>query len=469
MVFKSFIYKLILILLKEIEKGNLCRDLRDCQVYFPCSMFLNDITQQQIQQCSSDYIFNEQRQECIEPETIEDLQCLLTSKYSSSKQQPQQKPQQKPQPLATSSQSPLPSRHPKTTPDNDPNNKYKRICVVTNWAQYRTGRARFQFEYINVHLCNYIIYSSVVIEEKEMIGNESQIDYQIKTTQHNDIELIDKLNSFKETKPQLKTILRVTDDNGRLFSKLSRRPETRSNFIKNLIQFINDNDFNGVDLFWQFPCNTAGSPFDKQNFILLLKDLYKMLDYGQELAITISPLNDQIQKSYSLLEINNYIDFVNINTFDYYGHWDQRTGIMAPLLKMDEQYLTEAFMNIEGTVTFLKALGLASNKMVLGLAAHSRTFTLQNEKLHGVNAPTIGNGFSGPSTKMNGLLSYYEVCQQQSLRSDWIYEWQNLAMAPYMYNSDNEWISYENEDSLKQKVRPHPPPPTFKLFLYLFN
>ena len=42
----------------------------------------------------------------------------------------------------------------------------------------------------------------------------------------------------------------------------------------------------------------------------------------------------------------SYADFVEIEAYDYYGPWDKRAGINAPLMKMDEQYLTEAFMNI---------------------------------------------------------------------------------------------------------------------------
>jgi|688.fasta_scaffold1069002_1 hypothetical protein len=37
---------------------------------------------------------------------------------------------------------------------------------------------------------------------------------------------------------------------------------------------------------------------------------------------------------------------VVVETFDYYGPWDKRTGINAPLTKMDHQFGTEAFLNI---------------------------------------------------------------------------------------------------------------------------
>jgi hypothetical protein len=37
---------------------------------------------------------------------------------------------------------------------------------------------------------------------------------------------------------------------------------------------------------------------------------------------------------------------VNIEAFDYYGPWDKRTSLSAPLMQLEEQYLQEAFLNI---------------------------------------------------------------------------------------------------------------------------
>ena len=62
--------------------------------------------------------------------------------------------------------------------------------------------------------------------------------YMLKSVQHNDFDLYSKLSSFKIRKPDLKLILRITDDNGRLYSKLSRKPETRSAFTENCLDYI---------------------------------------------------------------------------------------------------------------------------------------------------------------------------------------------------------------------------------------
>jgi hypothetical protein len=63
------------------------------------------------------------------------------------------------------------------------NNKYKRICTITNWSQFRAGKAQFQIQYSNTHLCNYILFSSVAITEDSTMTSD---DYKLQTIQHND-------------------------------------------------------------------------------------------------------------------------------------------------------------------------------------------------------------------------------------------------------------------------------------------
>jgi GH18 family chitinase len=129
------------------------------------------------------------------------------------------------------------------------------------------------------------------------------------------------------------------------------------------------------------------------------------------------------------LHLSN-VDYVNIEAFDYYGPWDKRTSLSAPLMQLEEQYLTEAFFNIvnqdfyvfyfryffkalillkDGTVSFIKAMGMSPSKMVLGLAAYARSYVLKQKQFNQINAQTDEKGFSGTFTKTNGILSYYEV------------------------------------------------------------
>lgn len=53
--------------------------------------------------------------------------------------------------------------------------------------------------------------------------------------------------------------------------------------------------------------------------------------------------------------------------------------------------------------------GAPREKLVLGIAASGRTFTLQDNSTNGVGAPAIGPGIQGEFTLVPGVLSYYEV------------------------------------------------------------
>lgn len=333
---------------------------------------------------------------------------------------------------------------------DDDNSKYKRICVVTNWSQFRPGRGSFRYDHININLCNYLIFSAAaIVEENSMISDEFKLHH----IQHNDQDLYAKLVSFKEKKSSLKIILRITDDNGRLFSKLSKKQESRRNFVKNTLDYANEFEFDGVDLDWQYPGGPSGSPHDKQNLISLLNEFKQQSDFNFLISLTISPFVDRIKNFYLLNDINGLVDILIVEAFDYAGPWDKRTGISAPLFKMEHQYASEAFANVDGTITYLKALGMNTQKIILGIAAYARSFVLQDPGKPQINSPTTGNGFSGSFTKINGLLSHYEICDlHRKRRAKWKIQWSEDAQAPFCYNSDGEWISYENEESLSKKI-----------------
>ncbi len=72
------IYDLHRFYFKDIRK-KYCKDLRDCQTYFPCTFWTGtahfDI--KLIKQCEPEFVFDEARQECVKPTTKEDFDCLF--------------------------------------------------------------------------------------------------------------------------------------------------------------------------------------------------------------------------------------------------------------------------------------------------------------------------------------------------------------------------------------------------------
>ena len=82
---------------------------------------------------------------------------------------------------------------------------------------------------------------------------------------------------------------------------------------------------------------------------------------------------------------NNSV-FVNYNQYDYHGHWEKKTGHVAPLRfhsKDDVDYY-----NSEYTLNYWIRLGADPSKLIMGFPMYGQSFTLQNPRVNGLNAPS---------------------------------------------------------------------------------
>jgi len=52
---------------------------------------------------------------------------------------------------------------------------------------------------------------------------------------------------------------------------------------------------------------------------------------GLLLSAAVSPSKKVIDEGYDVPVLNQYLDHINVMTYDYYGHWDKQTGHVAPL------------------------------------------------------------------------------------------------------------------------------------------
>jgi chitinase len=84
-------------------------------------------------------------------------------------------------------------------------------------------------------------------------------------------------------------------------------------------------------LFIQVDCK-QGPKSDKDGFSALVKELSAALKpKGLLLSAAVSPSFKVIDEGYDVPVLNEYLDHINVMTYDYYGHWDKQTGHVAPL------------------------------------------------------------------------------------------------------------------------------------------
>lgn len=83
---------------------------------------------------------------------------------------------------------------------------------------------------------------------------------------------IEYVVALKEKKPDLKVLVSIGGYNqgSAHFSQMAASGTKRVNFISTTLAAIQKYGFDGLDLVWEYPGNSAGSSSDKVNKVLLI-------------------------------------------------------------------------------------------------------------------------------------------------------------------------------------------------------
>ncbi|EDS29905.1 chitotriosidase-1 [Culex quinquefasciatus] len=173
---------------------------------------------------------------------------------------------------------------------------------------------------------------------------------------------------------------------------------------------------------------------------------------GLLLTIAVAATSDYHRSAYNVPEINKYVDFVNLMSYDLHASWDGQTGHNAPLYpaswEVSSSYLSQ--LNVDACVRGWLDSGLDPNKLIMGIPAYGHTFTLASTSSTGVGVRTIGGGNAGPYTFESGTLSYLEICERFKAGGYTKY-WDDVQKVPYAVNG-NQWISYDDVTSIELKI-----------------
>jgi chitinase len=98
--------------------------------------------------------------------------------------------------------------------------------------------------------------------------------------------------------------------------------------------------------------------------------------------------------------------------------------------------------------------GFHREKIQLGLSLYARTFLLFVNRNCNPGSKVHKEGRAGEYTKVNGILSYYEICQNLlNSKNGWTRKWDEKSNAPYACCSkENEIAFYEDTKSILIKT-----------------
>jgi len=307
---------------------------------------------------------------------------------------------------------------------------------------------------LDPNLCTHIIYSFAALDSSTDKIKSLDPWLDLGEGDHTGLRGFRDTTDLKRRNPKLKVTLAIGgwNEGSPKYSKMAADPEKRRSFVKSVVKILRDYGFDGLDLDWEYPGKRGGGPEDKENFVLLIKDLKKALKpNGLILTAAIGAAPGTIDVAYDIKEMYQYLDLVHVMAYDYHGSWDEKTGHNAPLHPKPYATGNDLEFTIEYTWNHLKSKGAVASKTVMGVPFYGRTFHLINPHDSRMGARATKQGFSGPYTKENGFLGYNEICEMMSQDKSWTRKWDENCQAPFVYNGI-KWVGYDDPESISKKV-----------------
>ncbi|ANB15754.1 Cts2p [Sugiyamaella lignohabitans] len=295
---------------------------------------------------------------------------------------------------STNSSSPLPS-----IPNSPQQRKFKTVLYFCNWAIY--GRKHFPSD-IPVDRLTHILYafSNVNATTGEVILSDKWADTDCSATRFRETNGGGCFGEFYRIKMKNRNLRILLSIGGWTYSNDLglgvNTHEKRQNFVKTAVTLLRDLALDGLDIDWEYPTNDEQA----QNYVELLRLLRLELDSeairsglprGQFDLSIAAPAGPEQTKILRISEMDQYLSFWNLMTYDFSGSWSQTAYFHSNL------YSSEISGN-RAVETYINQ-GVAPNKIILGMPVYGRGFANTN----GVGAP-----FSGvpQGTWENGVLDY---------------------------------------------------------------
>lgn len=182
------------------------------------------------------------------------------------------------------------------------------------------------------------------------------------------------------------------------FAAIVSNPEAEDRYVSSVIAVIKDNDYDGIDLDWEYPDNEK----EVAGFERLVRRFRKAIDEigtakGRPMFLTMAASSNKgtlawLRKDF-LVET---MDWVNVMTYDYTGTWTNFAGHHSPLFHSSKQpgdprstALTMKFL--------LEERGLPANRLAVGIPLYGRGFAVSEPYASTKGAPRTrvpGGGYN---------------------------------------------------------------------------
>jgi len=266
-----------------------------------------------------------------------------------------------------------------------------------------------------------------------------------------------QLQALKAKNPDLKIIVSIGGWGADWFSDAALTDASRCNFVASAMDMLKSYALDGIDLDWEYPGQPGpGMIFraeDKENFTALLKMFREELDMLSDVrrrkgfdryTLTIASTGGDYFEHTEMPKLQQYLDWVNVMTYDFAGSWSSTTGHHTPLFRS-----ASASPNEPSTETYVRqhlAAGIPSRKIVVGVAFYGRGWVRANRENGGL--------YQKVDRYQDDDYSYSRLVSQYLNAPGFERRWDADARAPWLWNSETgRFITFDDPQSLSEKAR----------------
>ncbi|CAI4357302.1 CNT_collapsed_G0012420.mRNA.1.CDS.1 [Saccharomyces cerevisiae] len=354
----------------------------------------------------------------------------------------------------------------------------------SNWSPYKP---RFHFPHdINLKQVSYIYYAFFKINSRtggiENTDSWSDLEMNlykslaiknselIKESSNNSVQNILPLGCIGElfylkntcSDKKFKVIMSIGGwSDSENFKIIIKDDKLLQNFVDSSVETMFRLGFDGIDLDWEFPGNNESEPRGYLKLVRMLRLKLNSLEsqiFGErtedhfQLSIAAPAFKDKLFYL-PITEIDQYVDYWNMMTYDYYGSWSETTGYHSNLF-------SETELNGNFAMHYMiDRFGVNSRKLVLGMAAYGRSFHIKDNKFEPFNQNTvlinkIFKGVGKPTKEIDKADGKEGIWPYKNLpKIGTIEQYDPKYVSAYCFDEKNSiFISYDNTKSVKTKA-----------------
>ncbi|MEY4594057.1 MAG: hypothetical protein RIQ47_467 [Bacteroidota bacterium] len=256
---------------------------------------------------------------------------------------------------------------------------------------------------------------------------------------------IRRMVEIKKQQPGLKVMLSLGGWGGcENCSPVFSTENGRREFVASVKAISDYFGTDGIDLDWEYPV-VKGFPGhryaeeDKKSFTLLVKELRESCGKDFQISFAAGGFTDFVNRSIDWPEVDRYVDFINIMSYDLVHGYSTISGHHTPLYSTPEQV-----ESTDHAVQLLLKKGVPASKLVIGAAFYGRIFQLEN---------STGKFLYQPC-HFSHTFAYRNSIDTLSTENGFELRFDSIAQAPYAINKKrNQLATFDDEVSVAIKTR----------------